>query len=246
MDGSLNVLDITLLIHFIVYDNQTPTAEEFSLSDLNNDGGLNVIDVVNLVNLIVGDALSRGIAATNATLYYGNGILEYESDGDIAGIQLEVTGEYSILHNSLPEGWDITNSEHTILIYSLDGSSLENKTLFEYTGDFRVESAIVADWYESTISTASIMIPKEFNLSPAYPNPFNPATTLRFALPEKVEVSIIIYNLQGRQVEALTDGYMDAGYHQVVWNANREASGMYFVQMIAGKYMKTQKLMLVK
>ena len=119
-------------------------------------------------------------------------------------------------------------------------------TFFDYTGDFRVESAVVANWYESSISTEYILIPREFDLSPAYPNPFNPVTTLRFALPEKVEVSIVIYNLQGRQIEALRDGYMEAGYHQVVWNANRYPSGMYFTRMIAGDYVKTQKLMLIK
>jgi len=119
-------------------------------------------------------------------------------------------------------------------------------TFFDYTGDFRVESAVVANWYESSISTEYILIPREFDLSPAYPNPFNPVTTLRFALPENLEVSIVIYNLQGRQIEALRDGYMDAGYQSVVWDANRYPSGMYFTRMIAGDYVKTQKLMLVK
>ena len=55
-----------------------------------------------------------------------------------------------------------------------------------------------------------------------------------------------VYNIQGQLVETLTNRHMDAGYHSVVWNADRHSSGMYFVKMIAGEYIKTQKLMLVK
>ena len=66
------------------------------------------------------------------------------------------------------------------------------------------------------------------------------------ALPIESDVTLSIYNLQGREVSTLIDANMDAGYHSVVWNADRYPSGMYFTRMIAGKYMKTQKLMLVK
>ena len=89
-------------------------------------------------------------------------------------------------------------------------------------------------------------LPESFSLSAAYPNPFNPVTTLRFALPTEAQVSLTIYNLQGRQVVSLIDGNMDAGYHSVVWNADSHSSGIYFVKMIAGEYVNTQKLMLVK
>ena len=85
-----------------------------------------------------------------------------------------------------------------------------------------------------------------FSLDRAYPNPFNPTTTLNFALPIEAQVSITIYNLQGREVVSLINGNMQAGYHSVVWNADSHSSGMYFVQMRASEYVKTQKLMLVK
>ena len=89
-------------------------------------------------------------------------------------------------------------------------------------------------------------IPNEYALHQAYPNPFNPTTTLSFALAIESEVSITVYNLQGREVISLVNGNMEAGYHSVVWNADNNASGMYFVKMIAGEYMKTKQLMLVK
>ena len=92
----------------------------------------------------------------------------------------------------------------------------------------------------------SLLLPKDFTLSPAYPNPFNPVTNIRFSLPIDSEVSVSIYNLQGREVTTLIDANMDAGYHSVVWDANSYASGVYFVKMMAGEFVNTQKLMLVK
>ena len=89
-------------------------------------------------------------------------------------------------------------------------------------------------------------IPNEYALHQAYPNPFNPTTTLSFALTIESEVSITVYNLQGREVISLIDGNMDAGYHSVAWNADANASGVYFVKMVAGEYVNSQKLMLVK
>ena len=89
-------------------------------------------------------------------------------------------------------------------------------------------------------------IPNEYALHQAYPNPFNPTTTLSFALTIKSEVSITVYNLQGREVISLVNGNMEAGYHSVVWNGDSHSSGVYFVKMVAGDYISTQKLMLVK
>ena len=70
--------------------------------------------------------------------------------------------------------------------------------------------------------------------------------SLNFAIPVDSEVSLSVYNLQGREVSTLISGYMDAGYHSVVWNADSHSSGVYFVKMIAGEFVNTQKLMLVK
>ena len=98
----------------------------------------------------------------------------------------------------------------------------------------------------TVIQLSDKVLPQDFILSNAYPNPFNPVTTLRFAIPIDAEVSLSIYNLQGREVVSLISGNMDAGYHSIVWDANFYASGVYFVKMIAGEYISSQKLILVK
>ena len=95
-------------------------------------------------------------------------------------------------------------------------------------------------------SLSQVVLPETFSLDRAYPNPFNPTTTLSFALPIETEVSLSVYNLQGREVFTLIDAKMDAGYHYVTWDANTYVSGVYFVKMVAGEFVNTQKLMLVK
>ena len=97
-----------------------------------------------------------------------------------------------------------------------------------------------------SILQEAIILPENYSLAAAYPNPFNPTTTINFSIPSDTEVSILVYNLQGREVVTLASGSYDAGYHSVIWNADTHSSGVYFVKMVAGSYVNTQKLMLVK
>ena len=90
------------------------------------------------------------------------------------------------------------------------------------------------------------IIASDFELLPSYPNPFNPITSINFTLLNDSEVSIEIYNLNGERVVYLANDIYSAGYHNIVWNANDQSTGIYFVKMISGEFMSTQKLMLIK
>ena len=75
-------------------------------------------------------------------------------------------------------------------------------------------------------------IPETVTLSPNYPNPFNPSTTITFAVPEAGDVSLKIYNLRGQSSQTLHSGPIAAGYHSVVWNGEdfrrtKVASGIF-------------------
>ena len=86
---------------------------------------------------------------------------------------------------------------------------------------------------------------RDFALSPAYPNPFNPVTTLKFGLPANIHVSLEVYDINSRLLDELQSDTMEAGYHSIVWDAKSTGSGIYFVKMVAGDFVNTQKLMLV-
>ena len=90
------------------------------------------------------------------------------------------------------------------------------------------------------------MLPKEFSLERAYPNPFNPVATIQYGLPVDATVNIIIYDLQGRKTAELVNEIKTAGYYTLKWDASYHASGIYFVKLMTSEFTKTQKLMLVK
>ena len=85
-----------------------------------------------------------------------------------------------------------------------------------------------------------------FIILTAYPNPFNPETTLNFALANSSVVSLIVYDVQGRQVAVMADGFREAGTHRVTFDASGLTSGVYFARLTAGNYQASQKLLLIK
>jgi len=89
-------------------------------------------------------------------------------------------------------------------------------------------------------------LPTEYGLDQNYPNPFNPSTEIRYQLPENSQVKLQVFDILGNLVTTLVDQQMQAGYHSVVWNANRLASGVYFYTFRSGSYVSTKKLMLLK
>ena len=112
--------------------------------------------------------------------------------------------------------------------------------------DYKITSLRGAVLSSGSMYLEYIPVPDEFILQPAYPNPFNPSTVLRYGLSENVNVKITIYDILGRQVIELVNTEQQVGYHQVIWNGNQNASGLYYVKMTAGNFISTQKLMLVK
>ena len=95
------------------------------------------------------------------------------------------------------------------------------------------------------------ILPENYALSQNQPNPFNPSTTIDFALPRAAKTRIDIYNILGQKVVTLVDEYLSAGNKRVEWNGkdatgNDVASGIYLYRMTANDYTETKKMMLMK
>lgn len=89
--------------------------------------------------------------------------------------------------------------------------------------------------------------PPDFELDEAYPNPFNPVTTIRFTLPGPSRVTLTVYNMLGQIVARPIDGVdMDSGEHETTFDGSNSASGAYFYRLQAGAFSATKKLILVK
>jgi len=98
----------------------------------------------------------------------------------------------------------------------------------------------------SVRDSQSGQIPKRFDLEQNYPNPFNPTTIISYQLPVVTHVSLEIYDVLGREVATLVNEKQSAGYHDVAFNADNLASGVYFYRIGTEVSTAVKKLMVVK
>jgi hypothetical protein len=89
-------------------------------------------------------------------------------------------------------------------------------------------------------------LPKEFNLSQNFPNPFNPVTKINFALPKQGFVSLKIYDITGREVQTLVSEVKQAGYYSVDFNGSSLSSGVYFYRIQSNNFVSVKRMVLIK
>ncbi|MCB2210759.1 T9SS type A sorting domain-containing protein [bacterium] len=103
-----------------------------------------------------------------------------------------------------------------------------------------------ADAYRSGI-IGSVDLPETYEMEAAYPNPFNPSTTVAVSLPEASELTVSVFNVTGQQVAELANGQFTAGQHNLTFDAQGLASGLYFIHAtVPGQLNQVQKVMLVR
>ena len=177
---------------------------------------------------------------------------------DHEGTLTTVTGTYA-------EVQDYSSSKNMVLVTGtdsafvkvwpttgIDPSSYTIGTVYSITG---VGSKYMDDYqllvgYASDISISNGICedctPENFELSKAYPNPFNPMTTIEYSLTEAGDFTMSVYNIAGQRVGVLASGYAEPGVYKQVWNAANFTSGVYFVRLEAGMNVATQKVVLIK
>ena len=155
------------------------------------------------------------------------------ADVDLSGLPWDSTSTYYL--TDLIDGtvYTVTPQQHTAFQIALN--EFEAK-LFCFS---KYPVVVGVDDKENLTVT-------EFKLQQNYPNPFNPTTTIKFQLPEQQHVSLKIFDMLGREVTTLVDDIKSAGIHQVEFNAAGYASGVYFYQVKAGKFLETKKFVLMK
>ena len=150
---------------------------------------------------------------------------------------LDGSYNYSVMvYSNVTEGEELSFKYYN----SLDEKILEYREGVEFIANENYGNGL------NTFGLSSIFAPEEFNLRGAYPNPFNPTTSLTLDIPEAGQVSVQIYNLKGQIIATLASGYMDADTYTLTWDASNISSGVYFVKAETAGMVTTQKLMLMK
>ena len=113
-----------------------------------------------------------------------------------------------------------------------------------WIGAVHVSDVVAIDNYD-------VIFPDGLRVFNAYPNPFNPFTSLRYDLPNDGFVNITIYDMMGRQIKTLTNGIQSSGYKSVQWDATNNqgkpvSAGVYLYKIQAGDFVDTKKMILLK
>ncbi len=118
----------------------------------------------------------------------------------------------------------------------IDGN--DRSDVLPYKGAFEAEAFDVATEIDDK--------PLAYSLSQNYPNPFNPTSNIQFTLPQSNHVRIDVYNINGQLVQTLVNTNMTAGEHTVTFNARNLASGVYIYRIVAGNFVQSKRMTLIK
>ena len=132
-----------------------------------------------------------------------------------------------------------------------NNNSTPNFKLIKSNGEVYKLIGEIPQWKQNGIFIVSNMIteqvvPENYTLLPAYPNPFNPSTSIKLAIPQDGFVSVKVYNLRGEVVDVLCEKMLTANRYDFTWNAIDMASGIYFFKVEAVGNVDVQKIMLIK
>lgn len=110
------------------------------------------------------------------------------------------------------------------------------------------KKAYMVPWTEAAVSVdeGERTVPMEFHLAQNFPNPFNPSTTIQFAVPEAADVLLEVYNILGQKVATVFEGHTSAGQYSVIFDARDLPSGVYVYTLRSGRFQQSRQMMLIK
>ncbi|MCE1164632.1 MAG: T9SS type A sorting domain-containing protein [Bacteroidetes bacterium] len=269
LDSLVNVLDVTATVNYILGNNPLPFS--FLAADVNTDNSINVLDIVGIVNIILHptDKFFANNKQTDksgtAFLSLLNNQLSLTNTVNVSAMQFRLsgTGLNGVTFTPSPQlsNYQIavsTNSDtsKTYVIFNMSDTSIGTgvHNLGTFTGlnnGVTMNNVVIADEQGNGIVTGmpgseGNEVPKEYFLGQNYPNPFNPVTVIKFAVPKSGITSLKIYDVTGRLVKTLVDGYVEAGFHEREFNASSLSSGIYFYKLNSGSYSAVKKMAVIK
>lgn len=187
--------------------------------------------------------------------YYINGNADLNGNGVAEGLQIEIQGLLDYLATFLPideEGEVVIDSTVTLNVAAATYNYLvvlKDRSLGVHNPAFAfalLKASIEAVGGVVNVEPIDNNLPHSYVLEQNYPNPFNPETKIQFSVPENAEVSLVIYDAIGNEIETLVSGQMAPGKYSYSWDASKYASGIYFYKLTSNNFIKVNKMVLVK
>jgi hypothetical protein len=251
------------------------SALQYANSDINNDHiAASVSDLVALINWVVSGIRPFGKMAGDETLQAtvttekreDRTVFAYDSPAEVGAVYLVFETSETVYpemliapDNGMTLDYRQDGREVKALLYSLKGATMpagaEEILSVAGVGDVRITRVELGSadgrMIQAELTAAGTELPTNYELMPNYPNPFNPETTIGFALPASSQVELTIYNVLGQQVVTLIHDEYPAGVHQVIWSGmdgegRAVASGVYLYRLTAAGNVMTRKMMLLK
>jgi len=169
-------------------------------------------------------------------------------------ISQDTTASFDFLIEEVPDGNTIkrTYFDSVAITSTSIGTCVIDSTTeifqlnMDYDGNGAVDSTIHPVFVTGLDKTINQNIPHSHLLFQNYPNPFNNITKIKYGLPKAEKVRIILFNIKGQKVATLTNQYMQAGIHEMKFDASNLASGVYIYMIKAGNFVSTRKMILLK
>ncbi len=158
--------------------------------------------------------------------------IQISTDSTFATTQLDSVNTVDSL--LVPAGKLLNNTLYYWHVYATNAGGNS-----AYSGKFHFTTSLVG-------VIGNGVIPKVFKLYQAYPNPFNPSSTIKFDIPNNSDVKMVLYNTLGQEVATLINANYGAGSYSITWDAANFPSGVYFYKITAGNFTDIHKMVLIK
>jgi len=237
-DLTVNVLDITTIVAYLLNNNPQPFI--FEAADVNGDGNINVLDIVGVVNLVLGNKSAVMATTEQVQLYLQNDTLFVDAPVAVGGIQFDISGVSAVEEiqrlkalEGFESGYSLKDNSLRLIYYSLSGKTVsagKRIPLLKLKKGTGITNIIFGDQAGSQLQVNYLSTGiwnLSDNLSQAvaelgqnYPNPLNKQTTIPIRINEPVDEAVIrIVNVMGQEVDVIRLSNPSVGEHLLSWNS---------------------------
>jgi hypothetical protein len=209
------------------------------------DSKVDVAAAMYYVNVNINDVSK--INGFNFNLAYDSANLTFDSVNGLVGLPLSTVKDGVIDVANMFNGEQFNGT----VTLGFKSNGMNSSYVFELTNALVTDKENNISQIAKLSSITAKATPQVYSLSKNYPNPFNPTTTIEYAIPSNGKVELVVYNMAGQKVRTMVNETKEAGFFKAVWDGRNDrgetvASGLYFYKLVSGKFNKIEKMTLVK